>query len=160
MFLGFGNLASPLGVDETFELDEMGVVMNRSSLEESRSHSAIDTFQAAMDQASDEHLWLLHGGLEKMTMGIVRGSWGSANRQACPLTTLYVGVPLDDRDAQRGANLAMRHLSRIGFQASDFYEPWDKGLISDRDMLRFVDQELTRRALNGKSEFASARRGS
>ncbi len=62
MFLGFGNLASPLGVDETFELDEMGVVMNRSSLEESRSHSAIDTFQAAMDQASDEHLWLLHGG--------------------------------------------------------------------------------------------------
>ena len=50
VFLGFGNLASPFGVDETFELDEMGVVMNRSSLEESRSHSAFDTFQAAMDR--------------------------------------------------------------------------------------------------------------
>jgi len=130
----------------------MGVVMKRSSLEESRSHSAFDTFQAAMDQASDEHLWLLHGGLEKMTMPIVRGSWGGSNRRACPLTTLYVGVPLDERDVRRGARLAMQHLSRVGFRAADFYEPWDKGLISTRDMLRFVDQELTRRALNGQSK--------
>lgn len=122
--------------------------MNSSSLEESRTHSAFDTFRAAMDQASDEHLWLLHGGLEKMTMPIVRGSWGGANRRACPLTTLYVGVPLDDRDAQRGANLATRHLSRIGFQASDFYEPWDKGFISARVLLKFVDREATRRALS------------
>jgi len=131
---------------------KMGVAMNRSSLEESRSHSAFDTFQAAMDQASDEHLWLLHGGLEKMTMPIVRGSWGGANRRGCPLTTLYVGAPLDERDVRRGARLAMQHLSRVGFRAADFYEPWDKGLISTRDMLRFVDQELTRRALNGQSK--------
>ena len=125
--------------------------MNRSSLEESRIHSAFDTFQAAMDHSSDERLWLLHSGLEKMTMRIVRGSWGGAHRQACPLTTLYVGAPRDERDARRGENLATHHLSRIGFPAADFYKPWDEGLISARDLLKFVDQELTRRALNGES---------
>ena len=131
---------------------KMGVVMKRSSLEESRIRSAFDVFRAAMDQFSDERLWLLHSGLEKMTMRIVHGSWGGANRQGCPLTALYVGAPLNDRDVRRGAYLATHHLSRVGFRAADFYEPWDKELISDRDMLRFVDQELTRRALNGQSK--------
>jgi hypothetical protein len=129
----------------------MEVVMNRSSIEESRIRSAFDAFGAAMDHSSDENLWLLHSGLEKMTMRIVRGSWGGAHRQACPLTTLYVGVPRDERDARRGANLATHHLSRVGFQAADFYKPWDKELISARDLLRFVDRELTRRTLNGQS---------
>ena len=152
MFLGFGNLAGPFGVDETFELEEMEVVMNRSSLEESRSHSAFDTFQVAMDQASDEHLWLLHSGLEKMTTRIVRGYWGGTNRRAFPLAALYVGAPRSRQDARRGANLAMRHLGRIGFQASDFYELWDKRLISASDLLKFVDRETTRRALNGQSK--------
>ena len=71
---------------------KMGVVMKRSSLEESRIRSAFDVFRAAMDQFSDERLWLLHSGLEKMTMQIVHGSWGGANRQGCPLTALYVGA--------------------------------------------------------------------
>lgn len=139
-------------MDETFELDEMGVVMNRSSLEEPRIRSAFDVFRAAMDHSSDERLWLLHSGLEKMTIKIVRGSWGGANRQGCPLTTLYVGAPLDERDPRRGAYLATHHLSRVGFRAADFYEPWDEGLISARDLLRSVDQELTRRALNVQSK--------
>jgi hypothetical protein len=134
----------------TFELDKMEVVMNRSSLEEPRIRSAFDAFEAAMDHSSDERLWLLHSGLEKMTMRIVRGSWGGADRQACPLTTLYVGVPHDDRDARRGADLAKDHLRRVGFQAADFYKPWDEGLISARELLRFVDRELTRRTMNGQ----------
>lgn len=126
--------------------------MTRSNLEESRIRSAFDAFQAAMDQSSDERLWLLHSGLEKMTMRIVRGSWGGGNGRACPLTTLYVGVPRDERDERRGAILARHHLGRAGFQAADFYKPWDERLISARDLLRFVDRELTRRTLNGQSQ--------
>ena len=122
--------------------------MKRSSLEESRIRSAFDAFRVAMDQSSDESLWLLHSGLEKMTMPIVRGYWGGTNRRACPLTALYVGAPRNRQDARRGANLATHHLSRVGVRAADFYGPWDEGLISARDLLKFVDRELTRRTMN------------
>ena len=40
---------------------------------------ALRAFEIAMDQADDALLWLLHGGLEKDTLRIVRGSWGGGH---------------------------------------------------------------------------------
>lgn len=126
---------------------------------EDRVARALDAFRVAMRIASDERIWRLHGALEKDKQRIVRGFWGRADGAAlsplfgravaCPLTTLYVGVPECKGDLARAEELAERDLNREGFSAADFYGPWDAGLISARELLRVVDREASARCAAG-----------
>ena len=112
-----------------------------------------------MDQADSDRLWLLHGGLEKDTLRIVRRAWGgrradSAMRPrsaACPLAALFVGIPGGDVDLQRAERLSEQCLREHGLTAGSFYRAWDAGWISNRSLLTLVDAEITRRTLDSRS---------
>jgi hypothetical protein len=123
------------------------------------ARTALRAFKVAMEQADTERLWLLHGGLEKDTLRIVRGAWGGRRKDsdrseraaACPLTTLFVGVPGGDEDLRRAERLSERCLRARGLSAGAFYRAWDAGWISTQTLLRFVDAEITRRTLAERS---------
>ena len=120
---------------------------------------ALRAFEIAMDQADDALLWLLHGGLEKDTLRIVRGSWGGGHADsempplsaACPLTTLFVGIPGSDEDLRRAERLSEQCLREHGLTAGAFYRAWDAEWISNRELLKIVDEKITKRTLGGRS---------
>jgi hypothetical protein len=124
----------------------------------SEVRTALRAFKYAMEQADTERLWLLHGGLEKDTLRIVRGSWGGRREgragaeraAACPLTTLFVGVPGGDEDLRRSEGLSDRWLRARGLSAGTFYRAWDAGWIPTRTLLGVVDAEITQRTLGGR----------
>ena len=120
---------------------------------------ALRAFEFAMDQADDERLWLLHSGLEKDTLRIVRGAWGRGRADsemprrsaACPLTTLFVGIPDGEEDLRRAERASEQCLREHGLTAGSFYRAWDAGWISNQTLLKLVDGEITRRTLGGRS---------
>jgi hypothetical protein len=120
---------------------------------------ALRAFEIAMDQADDDRLWLLHGGLEKDTLRIVRGAWGGGRAgsempplsAACPLTTLFVGIPDGDEDLRRAERLSEQCLREHGLTAGAFYRAWDAGWIPNRELLKIVDEKITKRTLGGRS---------
>jgi hypothetical protein len=123
-------------------------------------------FRAAMHGATDEALWRLHAALEKATFTVVRGSWGTAPTEAgvrslrataCPLTALVVGEPKAETDMQLAQVLIEMRLQRFGYRASDFYDVWDRGLISHRRLLKIVDEETTHRALHPRRKGSAGR---
>ena len=120
---------------------------------------ALRAFEFAMDQADDERLWLLHSGLEKDTLRIVRGAWGRGRADsrlqprsaACPLTALFVGIPDGEEDLRRAERASEQCLREHGLTAGAFYRAWDAEWISNRELLKIVDEKITKRTLGGRS---------
>jgi len=68
-----------------------------------------------------------------------------------------VGEPKAETDIQFAIGLMELRLHRFGYRSSDFYEVWDRRLISHRRLLKIVDEETTHRALHPRKQESAGR---
>jgi hypothetical protein len=119
------------------------------TLRERRIELALVVFEIVVRATPQERLWFLHAALEKAKGAtVVRGSWGELGSAACPLSALVLGrAPNGDLDAGEAERESEKLVRHHGFEARDFYGPWDQGMIRPWTLLRIVDREITRRVM-------------